>query len=134
MVIGTVINNKQTKFYDGEFGNKLLIILGQDKNKNLFLCCKVTSKIQFNINNIGCHFKYNIYLTNSQPFNKDTWIQFDNFSLFEYSSQYLLNGHFSGYINEIGEIKENDFRSIINCIKKSEDISKYHLSLLNRKS
>ena len=50
--------------------------------------------------------------------------------LYEFEPQKFLQAHFNGSLDVKGELKENTVRAIVNCIKRSDDVSKYHLTLL----
>lgn len=59
-----------------------------------------------------------------------TWVQFNEFYLLE--AQKLLSAHLKDKTVEIyGNLKNQTISAIVNCAKRSEDISEYHLSLLN---
>jgi hypothetical protein len=63
------------------------------------------------------------------PFN--TWIQF--FDIYELDLQYFLNGKFKGDLEIVGQLKEQTINEIVNCVKRSDDITQYQRSLLGRR-
>ena len=129
---GTIIFYKKFRFSDGESGEKLLIILNTFKDLSIpYLCCKTTSKQKYNLINPGCYSDRNIYiLTENQDFFRlKTWIQFEE--IYELKAQDLLDAHYKGLVEVKGQLKENTINSIIKCIKKSQDITNYQLSLLS---
>ena len=129
---GTILYHRKFEFLDDQLGEKLLIILNSpNMSKNQpYLCCKTTSKQKFNIVNEGCHSQFNIYVLNANTewFSKKTYIQFHN--VFEFKCQEFLKAHFKGDLTIKSELKELSINAIIACIKKSDDISNYHLELL----
>lgn len=131
---GTVFHHTNFKFKDGEMGSKLIVILNQRSGADPFLCCKTTSKIKFGMDKEGCYHTRNIHVIKKPPFNVMTWVQFDPVSVFEFSVEQLLNDCLQHkYIQVIGILDEPDINAIVNCFKKSEDISGYHIQLLNKK-
>jgi len=50
--------------------------------------------------------------------------------LYEFDSRLFLQAHFRGELDIKGKLPEQITNAIVNCVKKSEDISKHHLSLL----
>lgn len=60
--------------------------------------------------------------------NKTTYVQFHE--LYEIEQEGLLQAHFRGNIENKSKLRENTVNAIVNCIKKSEDVSRYHLTLL----
>ena len=131
---GTILFHKNFLFSDGNTGEKLIIILNVPKNKEPFLVCRTTSKSQFyinkHINKRGCYSDKNIYYidANFDWFRENTWIQF--YELFELDTAGFLNDHFKGNLEIKGCLRTETIQAIVNCIKKSEDVSNYHMRLL----
>lgn len=127
---GTILFHRDFQFHNGQSGEKLIIVLNTPKDKEPYLCCKTTSKQKFNIDKEGCHSQKNIYVINPNYdwFKMKTWVQFHE--LYEFEPQNFLQAHFKGDVDIKGELKENTIGAIRNCIKHSDDVSKYHLSLL----
>lgn len=129
---GTVIFYKKFHFSNGELGEKLLIILNTFKDLNTpHLCCKTTSKQKYNLTNPGCYSNKNIYVLNANQdyFKLKTWVQFDE--IYELNAGDLLKAHHNGLVEIKWELRENTINAIINCIKGSQDITNYQLSLLS---
>ena len=132
---GTIFNHLNIKYKDGEFGNKYLIILNNQKGNDPYLCCKTTSVQKYGIEREDCHFNHNIFLLNikKEPFYKKTWVQFDPNSVFEFSPLELLQNKFKGNIKVFeGVLSIPIVNGIVNCFKKSQDISRYWESLLKK--
>lgn len=127
---GKILYHQAFQFQNGQYGKKLLITLNNPQNNEPYLCCKTTSKQQFNIDKEGCHYNKNIYVLNANTdwFKEKTWVQFHE--LYEIDRHKFLQAHFKGDMDVKGELKGNTICAIINCIKRSEDISNYHLTLL----
>lgn len=128
---GTILFHRDFQFHDGQTGEKLIIVLNTPKNNEPYLCCKTTSKQRFDIDREGCHSHKNIYVINPNYdwFKGKTWVQFHE--LYEFEPQRFLQAHFKGDLEIKGSLKENTINAIRNCIKRSEDVSQYHLSLLS---
>ncbi len=125
--------HSKLEFKDGPTGEKLLIVLNNNPdNQSPYLCCKTTSKVKYNLINEGCYSDKNIYIIEKKPFSKKTWIQFGPNSVFELEASELLQCHFNQEIKIIGELDTNSINAIINCYKRSDDISEYYLELLKK--
>ena len=127
---GTILYHRAFEFKDGEIGQKLLIILNTPQNEAPYLCCKTTSKSKYGLEKEGCYSNKNIYVLIPSPqcFKEKTWVQFHE--LYEFDSRLFLQAHFRGELDIKGMLPEQITNAVVNCVKKSEDISKYHLSLL----
>ncbi len=127
---GTILYHTAFQFKDGQIGQKLLIVLNTPQNNDPYLCCKTTSKQKYGLDKEGCHSNKNIYVLNpiANCFPAKTWVQFHE--IFEFNNHTFLQDHFNGKLNIKGTLPTNTINAIINCIKKSDDISKYHLQLL----
>lgn len=128
---GTVLFHRDFIFKDGESGEKYLIILNDPSGDEPYLCCKTTSKSKYDITQEGCHPHKNIYLLKAKKdcFPYNTWIQFHE--LYELTAEELLKAHLGDKTCNITyTLKNETCRAIRNCIKKSIDISPYHLELL----
>ena len=127
---GTILFHRDFQFHNGQSGEKLIIVLNTPKDNEPYLCCKTTSKQKFGIEREGCHSQKNIYVItpNFDWFKMKTWVQFHE--LYEVEPEKFLQAHFTGDLDVKGELKENTIRAIVNCIKRSDDVSKYHLTLL----
>ena len=129
---GTVLFHPRFQFTDGESGRKYLIILNTPdiKKSDPFLFCKTTSQSQSKPSTPGCHVEKNLYCieANSDFFPKRTWVQF--FEIFEASHNEFIKQHFALGLQVKAELKLETISAIINCIRRSDDVSAYHLSLL----
>lgn len=127
---GTILFHRDFQFHNGQSGEKLIIALNTPKDSEPYLCCKTTSKQKFGIGREGCHSQKNIYVINPNFdwFKIKTWVQFHE--LYEFERDKFLQAHFKGVLDVKGELKTTTVSAIVNCIKLSDDVSKYHLSLL----
>ena len=127
---GTILFHRDFQFHNGQSGEKLIIVLNTPQDNEPYLCCKTTSKPKFNIDKEGCHSQKNIYVINPNYdwFKMKTWVQF--YELYEFERAKFLQAHFTGVLDIKGELRENTMRAIVNCTKRSDDVSKYHISLL----
>jgi hypothetical protein len=129
---GTVLFHPKFEFSNGETGKKYLIILNTPdiKKSQPFLICKTTSQPKNKPKEPGCHAEKNVYgiEANSDFFPKRTWVQF--FEIFEFNHDEFIKQHFELGLKVKAELKPQTINAIINCLKKSDDVSAYHLSLL----
>jgi hypothetical protein len=127
---GTILYHRAFEFKDGEIGQKLLIVLNTPQNDAPYLCCKTTSKIKYGIEKEGCHSSKNIYVLNpvAQCFKEKTCVQFHE--IYEFDNHSFLKAHFKGELDVKGKLPEPIINAVVNCVKKSDDISQYHLQLL----
>lgn len=127
---GTILFHRVHEFKDGETGKKLLIILNTPQNSEPFLCCKTTSRQKFGLDKEGCYSAKNIYVLNPMKncFRIKTWVQFHE--IYEFDNKLFLQAHFNGNLDVKGALPVNIINAIDKCVKNSDDISKYHLSLL----
>jgi len=129
---GTILFHPSFEFANGEIGRKYLIILNSPDIKKIesFLFCKTTSQSQNKPQTPGCHAEKNLYCIDAKFdfFPKKTWVQF--FEMFEVNYDEFIKQHFELGVEVKGELRTETISAIINCIKKSDDVSAYHLSLL----
>jgi len=128
---GTVLYWKNFKFHDNNTADKFLIVLNSPVNlKTPFLCCKTTSKMK-HTDGQGCYPQYGVYvlLANEDLFPKKTWVQLHEF--YEIDSKELLEaGLKDNNLKIAGDLKSQIANAIVNCAKRSDDISDYQISLL----
>lgn len=119
------------KFYDNNTSDKLLIVLNSPKNiRTPYLCCKTTTTRRYT-DEQGCFPQYSVYvlLANEDFFKCKTWVQLHEF--YEMDAQHLLNAcHKYGKARIIGKLNDQAANAIVNCAKRSDDMSEYQLSLL----
>jgi len=132
MIKGTVFCHINLTFKNGDTGKKLLVVLNNQSGSDPFLCCKTTSQKRYDLDREGCYSEKNVFVINQAPFNVKTWIQFDLYSIFEFTSVELLKLKFNEEVKVIGCIATNYINGIVNCYRKSDDISAYHIDLLKK--
>ena len=129
---GTILFHPSFEFTNGEIGRKYLIMLNtpEIKKSEPFLFCKTTSQSQNKPPTPGCHAEKNLYCIDAHYdfFPKKTWVQF--FEMFEVNYDEFIKQHFELGLEVKGELKTETISAIINCIKKSDDVSAYYLALL----
>jgi hypothetical protein len=129
---GDILFHPHFKFSDGEAGKKFLIILNTPdlQESEPYLFCKTTSQSQKKPQTPGCHAERNLYCidANFDFFLQKTWVQF--FEIFEANYAEFIKQHFSLGLEVKGQLQPSTINAVINCIKKSDDVSGYHLSLL----
>jgi hypothetical protein len=126
---GKVFFHKQFQFNDGGQSDKLLIVVNEPKGNADWIWIKTTSKPKPQ-NTRGCHSFSNLFvLEQGDDFlSKKTWVQF--LDIYNISTEALKDGIDAGDIHRIGNLKPQNVAAIINCMKKSQDLSPLELSLL----
>lgn len=128
---GTVLFHKEFSFYDGEIGEKLIILLNTPPDMNTpYLFCKTTSNQRYHPLDEGCHPTKNLFMLNIHPrgFKKKTCVQFHDLYLLNYKD--MLSAKFDGKVTVQMELEASAINGIVNCVRKSEDTSNFHLALL----
>lgn len=135
MTKGTILYHERFQLYNGEIANKLLVILNTPTSEiqEPYVMCKTTSRLDNKPREQGCHLEQSLFFIKASydQFPKDTWLQFNE--LYELHIQELLDLHFKKSVKIIGTLREQTINEIINCIKKSDDISDYRLKLITKK-
>lgn len=135
MTRGTVLFHEKFKFPDGEYGEKLLVVLNTPTKDEPYLVCKTTSHCKYCITKEGCHSDKGIYHIKAKRdgFLDDTWIQLS--PIMAFSREEIVKAHLEDKICHIKhQLSENTIRAILNCIWKGDDVSQYQLDLLFKKN
>lgn len=130
---GEIILSRKYKFSDGDTARKFLIVLNEGSSQDPHLLLLTTSqqwKRQFNP---GCYAKENYFVLKERCdwFDKTTWVLFD--PIIEYNFKRELEEHFKQNLETQACLKEETVNAIINCLKQSDDITPYQISLLESK-
>lgn len=127
---GEVVFSPRFKFPDGGTSEKLLVVLNEATAKTPHLLLLATSQQGRKITNAGCHSKAGYYIIHPKTdwFEKITWIMFDRIYQFDFARE--LTEHFKDNLITKTTLTDNTIRAIIECLKKSDDITPYELSLL----
>ncbi len=132
---GTIFFHKKFEFRDGEIGRKLLILLNNPEiKKNIpVLVCRTTSNPKNKPFKRGCYDTKNLFMIPAKHdfFDSDTWVLLHE--IFEFKAEDLLNLRFKGYLEILAILREQTINEIINCIRKTQDVSSYHLKILKGK-
>lgn len=127
---GSVLFYRNFTFDDGIQSDKLLITLSPIVRDRI-LAVKTTSKQKRRPLKDGCHpsgyesvFTFN---ANLAGFKTTTWIILTPYIL---NISDLLQKRASGDVSVKFELRMTDLRAVINCLKKSDDVSADHLSYL----
>jgi len=117
---GEVYYSEKFKFYDGEIGQKLFIVLNNPSGTEPYIVAKTTSQPIMKYN-LGCNPGSGIFFikSNMECFPKDTFIQL--IELYPFTNKDFLSGHFEVSLKKIDNLSELCFRQIINCIKRMKD-------------
>lgn len=129
---GTVCRHNKFEFTDGQTGIKRIILLNTPVTDEPYLFCRTTSKQKYLITKEGCHSDRSIFLIKPHMaracFNCDSWVQLHE--IFEADGATLLSDKFAGLIEIIGELDKPIIAGLVNCIKKTDDISQHHLDII----
>lgn len=125
-------------FNDGVHGEKLIIILNEPHigNKEPYLVVRVTSDKpqRYSKAKPHCNPDIDIYFIPTslkEFFHSDTYVQLS--PIFEYTALDFLCKGSQKKLQEKGILSDHIFNGIMNCIKKSEDISDKHYKMLFKK-
>lgn len=129
---GTVFLHKDYQFPDGGMADKLFIIINNPGPKDPFLTCKTTSKQDSRPDQVGCHYLKKVYVIreNEDFFKLRTWVQFH--TLFRFYHDRLMKLLKNGDVEVMAELKTQTTSAIVNCVRKSEDITFYDLELIKK--
>lgn len=132
MIPGSIFFDKDFHFNDGETGQKLFVVLGNDKG--VTVVAKTTSKIYGKGINYGCQPNdrfHNFYLPlNSCYLKANTWVCLDEF--YELKQADLLTKRFSGVVCHICDLSQEIAREIQDCALLSDDISKRQANIIQQ--
>lgn len=126
---GKIYSYKNFTFRDGGTSNKLLILVSEPKGSDDWVFVKTTSKVKAR-DQEGCHPCHGLFVVNAKGdfFQQKTWIQFQE--LYPLNHAKILKAKFGGDLKELGQLREQTVRAIVNCIKKSDDLSPVEISWL----
>jgi hypothetical protein len=127
---GEIIFSRNYKFSDGTITKKFLIVLNEATSNNPHLLLLTTSQQWKRNTSPGCYAKENYFVIqeNNDWFDKNTWVLFD--PIIEYNFRKELEEHFKQNLESKAFLKQETIRAIINCLKQSDDITPYQISLL----
>ncbi len=129
---GTVLLHEKFEFENGDIGKKFLIVLNNPAQNDPHLVCPTTSQRGNRPDMEGCHPGKGVLVLRAgyDFFKLQTWVQF--YRIYEKDANAFLQDHFKGRLNIKANLRDQTIRSIVNCIKKSPDISKYHKELISK--
>jgi hypothetical protein len=132
MKLGTVFLHKNYQFHDGGIANKFFIIINNPRLNDPILACKTTSKPDSRPDKEGCHYLKNQYVlrANDDFFKLKTWVNF--FPLYPFNHKGLMKLMQGGDVIKMAELRPQTISAIVNCVKKSEDITFYDLELIKK--
>jgi len=118
---GTILFHTNFSYYDGEKGEKLLVILNNQKGNEPFLMAKTTKQPKNKSLSPGCIQKESLFFIEAGKtwFNEDTWIQL--FEVYPFTASEVLKDHFNSDLEIVGKLPEQKANEIKNCIKRLID-------------
>jgi hypothetical protein len=127
---GDVVFCEDFRFEDGDISDKLFVILAPAPDHKVMLVLTTSQQHRRDLKD-GCHpttnESYFTFNANRAVFDTTTWIVLTPRIMYERGFQLKIDDERAKII---GTLKDADFRAIVNCLKKSEDVSPFHLSLL----
>lgn len=131
MQSGTIIYWPNFQFSDGGSADKYFVLLNAPVSFNdLLIFCKTTSRKKDKIEREGCIPELSLFMIKGgkEHFPVDTWLQF--YELYEFSPKELLVAKFGKGVEREGVLSDLTMRQIRNCLKRCQDVSRRHLSLV----
>lgn len=129
---GSIFFDKDFHFNDGGTGEKLFVVLGNDKGISVVV--KTTSRSYGKGIEYGCQPNdrfNNFYLPQNCCYLKvNTWICLDEF--YELKQSDLLTKRFSGVVCHICDLPEKITREVQDCALLSDDISKWQADIIRK--
>lgn len=123
MTPGALFFDRHFRFRDGEEGEKILIALGTAHGVTIVV--KTTSQGKRYRNDYGCQADHrfpNFYLVQGCCcLSKPTWVCLDEY--YELKDSELVQRHFSGDVNRLGELPEKITVALMECAVQTDDIS-----------
>lgn len=130
MTPGTLFFDRHFAFHDGEEGQKILVALGTARG--VTIVTKTTSQGRRYLNDFGCQANHrfpNFHLVHGCCcLSKPTWVCLDEF--YEFKDSELLQKHFSGDVNRIGELEGKITIQLSECSLSSEDITERQSAII----
>lgn len=127
---GDVLFHKDYKFDDGDTSDKLLIVLAAAPPHEVMVVLTTSQQHRRELRD-GCHTNpgqsYFTFNANPGGFKKTTWVLLTPRLMFVRALELKMD---SGQVKPVQSLRETDLRAVINCLKKSDDVSPFHLSLL----
>jgi len=128
--VGCILHWKGFTFQDGAQADKYLVIVGAQSDKN-YLAVVATSRQKRRDNQPGGNPEggyYHIPGGGKDWFPKDTWLLFEEPR--EISVEEFAKERQAKTLTVEGYLRHDIGNAICNCMKRCEDVSEYHQSLL----
>ena len=134
---GSVYFYKDFVFHDGDVGDKLFVMLNtpDPKKQDDYLVCLTTSQMKARRQKIkGCGLNQKpptpsfFYDVKDDSFKVDTWIVFDR--LYQVTFTGLMQHTINKKVDFLFKLKPDNFRALLNCMLKSQDISFDHFEIV----
>lgn len=133
MTPGSILHDTNFQFKDGEIGNKLLIVLNDGKEFP-YIIIKTTSKQKTKNTDEGCQLNDkppNFFLPrNSTSFEKDTWIELNEFFEFELSE--MFQKRLARTIEHKNTLPKQILKDLLRCAINCDDISEFQEEILKK--
>ncbi len=125
---GTILFHTRFQFRNGTIGEKLLVVLNTPKSDEPYLLIRATSQVEkwssYYKQTIqrGCNYRLLLFFITPEDktfFEKPTLLQFDE--IYPLTREQLLSDKFNGVLEAKGQLSENKFNEIMNCVKAMKD-------------
>ncbi len=110
--------------------NKFLLVIGAKQGHDVLMILATTQKHHKKFNH-GCSASEGYYFIPSvakEFFPEDTWLLLSEPKVA--NSALLISGGMNGTVKVCGKLRDELVRAIINCLKKTSDVSQAHLALI----
>lgn len=109
--------------------NKFLVVIGANQNQSVLMLV-ATTKRHHRSHKPGCVAEEGYYLIpggGKDFFKEDTWLLLSEPK--ETNAAELIARGVKGEVQARGNLRTELVRAIINCLRRTDDVSSYHLSL-----
>lgn len=129
---GSVYLHRNLEFSNGEKGTKLLVQLNTPLKGEPYLFVRTTSRQKDRPKTPGCIQHLNLFFVEAgKPFFKmNTWIQL--FPIYPFPPAYMVEKGLKRDLEEKGCVPNQKMNEIANCFKRIDDVSPYHLKLIQK--
>ena len=131
---GDIFQSYHFKFNNGETSNKLIILITDPNQSTVYYFVLTTTQNNRGLrrNTPGCYANelggYYFFQKGTDWFRDDTWILFEVYK--KKAEDILIESLSKNNLIDKGTMKKDNFRALIKCMKKSQDIERSVKALL----
>jgi len=133
--IGAILFHKRFEFFDGELGEKLIVLLNEPETpeeiEEGYIFARTTSQEKSRFREPECQPDRSEFFiaANNDWFLNDTWVQL--YELYTFDVKTVIEDSLTGVLEVKGRLKENKTGQLINCVNKATDVSGLHKRIIN---